>query len=180
VVQGETIEQLAAALAHRLADLSSRTGGVALVDNFAEQLSDAISRFNRFAESGRDEDFGRGETPIEIYFHGDARPGADRNRTMVPLSSQGPYYATILVPGTLDTKGGPKVNRDGQVLDHSGVPVPGLYGVGNCVASPSARAYWAGGGTLGPILTFGWLAGAHAATGRSIVHAAAQLAGQPA
>jgi succinate dehydrogenase/fumarate reductase flavoprotein subunit len=180
VVQGDTLEQLAAALAKRLARLSSRTGGVALAADFTLRLTESISQFNRFAETGRDEAFGRGETPIEIYFHGDARPGADRNRTMVPLSSQGPYFATILVPGTLDTKGGPKVNRDGQVLDHAGVAIPGLYGVGNCVASPSARAYWAGGGTLGPILTFGWLAGAHAATGESIVHAPAELAGQPA
>ena len=49
-------------------------------------------------------------------------------------------------------------NPDGQVLDHSGKPITGLYGVGNCVASASARAYWAGGATLGPILAFAYLA----------------------
>ena len=37
-------------------------------------------------------------------------------------------------------------------------PIPGLYGVGNCVASPSARAYWAGGATLGPIIAFAYRA----------------------
>ncbi len=45
--------------------------------------------------------------------------------------------------------------------DHE--PIPGLYGVGNCVASASAQGYWAGGGTLGPILAFGRLAAEHAA-----------------
>jgi hypothetical protein len=44
------------------------------------------------------------------------------------------------------------------VLDAVGQPIRGLYGVGNCVASPSARAYWAGGATLGPILAFAYLA----------------------
>ncbi|MFL6189988.1 MAG: FAD-binding protein [Actinomycetes bacterium] len=54
--------------------------------------------------------------------------------------------------GTLDTKAGPKATPDGQVLDDQDRPIPGLYGVGNCVASASAQAYWAGGATLGPIL----------------------------
>ena len=43
------------------------------------------------------------------------------------------------------------------MLDVDGLPIPGLYGVGNCVASPSGRAYWAGGGTLGPIFAFAYL-----------------------
>ena len=37
-------------------------------------------------------------------------------------------------------------------------PIPGLYGVGNCVASASGRAYWAGGGTLGPMIAFAYRA----------------------
>ena len=54
--------------------------------------------------------------------------------------------------GTLDTKGGPKTSPDDQVLDGAEQPIPGFYGVGNCVASASGRAYWAGGATLGPII----------------------------
>jgi len=77
---------------------------------------------------------------------------------MYPISGKGPYYATLLTGGNLDTKGGPVTNPDGQVLDHTGRPIRGLYGVGNCVASASARAYWAGGATLGPILAFAYLA----------------------
>ena len=49
-------------------------------------------------------------------------------------------------------------NANGQVLDAIGKPIPGLYGAGNCVASASARAYWAGGATLGPFLAFAYLA----------------------
>jgi 3-oxosteroid 1-dehydrogenase len=61
-------------------------------------------------------------------------------------------------PDALDTKGGPKTTDDGQVVDDLDRPIPGLYGVGNCVASASARAYWAGGGTLGPIIALAYRA----------------------
>lgn len=84
------------------------------------------------------------------------------NPTMAPLSAEGPYYSYILAAGTLDTKGGPRTDRDGRVLSSGGEPIPGLYAVGNCAASPSGKAYWGGGGTLGPIITFAWRAGRHA------------------
>lgn len=77
---------------------------------------------------------------------------------MHPISDSGPYYAALVTGGTLDTKGGPKTNGDGKVLDDMNEPIPGLYGVGNCVASPSAQAYWAGGATLGPILAMAYRA----------------------
>ncbi len=77
---------------------------------------------------------------------------------MYPISGDGPYYAALLTGGNLDTKGGPATNPNGQVLNRMGHPIPGLYGAGNCVASASARAYWAGGATLGPFLAFAYLA----------------------
>jgi predicted oxidoreductase len=80
-------------------------------------------------------------------------PGRE-NPTLWPLAEQGPYYAALVTGGTLDTKGGPQTDPDGHVLDDLGQPIPGLYGVGNCVASASAQAYWAGGATLGPIIAF--------------------------
>ncbi len=80
------------------------------------------------------------------------------NATMYPISEDGPYYAALLAGRNLDTKGGPKTTPAGKVLDDTDTPIPGLYGVGNCVASASARAYWAGGATLGPILAFAYLA----------------------
>jgi 3-oxosteroid 1-dehydrogenase len=87
---------------------------------------------------------------------------------MWPLAETGPYYAALVVAGTLDTKGGPKTDPSGRVLDARDQPIPGLYGVGNCVASASGRAYWAGGATLGPIIAFAYrAANAAHAEGRS-------------
>jgi predicted oxidoreductase len=81
---------------------------------------------------------------------------------MFPIADEGPYYALLLGGGTLDTKGGPVVNANAQVVKPTGEPIEGLYGAGNCISSPSGQAYWAGGGTLGPVITFGFMAANHA------------------
>jgi predicted oxidoreductase len=108
------------------------------------------------ARTGVDADFGRGAREIErTQFAGPVAEEADKtNPVMWPISNSGPYYATLIVPGVLDTKGGPKTNASAQVLDDMEQPIPGLYGVGNCVAGVTARAYWSGGATLGPMLGF--------------------------
>ena len=81
------------------------------------------------------------------------------NPTMYPLAAEGPYYGAILVPGALDTKGGPQTDLAGRVLDHAGRPIQHLYAVGNCAASPSAQGYWGPGCTLGLIITQAWRTG---------------------
>ncbi|WP_236789606.1 FAD-dependent oxidoreductase [Amycolatopsis sp. GM8] len=163
VLSGDTIEELAAALDARLAELSDRTGGVRLDDGFAARLRATITRFDRLAESDVDEDFGRGESPIQRAWIGPPRHHGMANPTMHPFAGTGPYHAIILGAGMLDTKGGPRIDAQGRVLDVRGEPIRGLYGAGNCVASPAAQAYWSAGATLGVALTFGYIAGRGAA-----------------
>ncbi|TDN63792.1 FAD-dependent oxidoreductase [Paraburkholderia sp. BL10I2N1] len=159
VIKADTLTELARKIRERVAKLAPQIGNLTFEDDFDANLPATVERFNGFARSGKDLDFARGERPVELLFNGATAPGpACPNPTMYPLSESGPFYATLLTGGNLDTKGGPVTNPEGQVLDHTGQAIPGLYGVGNCVASASARAYWAGGATLGPILAFSYLA----------------------
>jgi hypothetical protein len=161
VIKGDTLAALSRAIGQRLARYERVTGGLKLAPEFEKTLAASIERFNGFASGGRDFDFHRGERQVEHLFNGSVAPSPSApNPTMYPISDTGPYYAALLTGGTLDTKGGPKTNVSGQVLDDQDKPIGGLYGVGNCVASASARAYWAGGATIGPILAFCHLAAA--------------------
>ncbi|WP_166129127.1 FAD-dependent oxidoreductase [Maritimibacter fusiformis] len=162
IIKGETLEELAANIDARLASLNDRIGHHRLADTFLDTLKGTIERFNGFAETGKDLDFNRGEQPIDKHFH---KPGANNDKPnpwMYPITGSGPYYAIILSAGTLDTKGGPVTTADGQVVDVNDRPINGLYAVGNCMASPTGQAYFGAGGTLGPALTFGFMAGEHA------------------
>ncbi len=159
VIKGATLEELAANIDARLQKYAAVNGGMRISPDYVANLKATITRFNEFAKTGKDLDFHRGERGVDLLFNGNVKeePGR-KNPTMWPLSDKGPYYAAFVTGGTLDTKGGPKTNPEGQVLDIDDQPIPGLYGVGNCVASASGRAYWAGGGTLGPIIGFAYRA----------------------
>ena len=135
---------------------------VRLAPDFVPSMRATIERFNTFASSGVDADFHRGETPMEQAWQGPTR-STTGNRTMYPLTQDGPYYCAILGPATLDTCGGPVIGTDARVLRPDGSPIPGLFGAGNCIASPAGQAYWGAGGTLGPAITFGFIAGRNAA-----------------
>lgn len=171
VIKGDTWEDLAANVNARLdsvrgqGNVSARVGAdVKLADNFVDRLGSTITRFNGYAESGVDEEFGRGSTPIQTAWGVGTQRGPElKNPTMAPFSGNGPYYCIMLGGMTLDTKGGPVTDTGARVLHAGGQPIPGLYGAGNCVASPSGQAYWSGGGTIGPALAFGYLAGQNAA-----------------
>jgi 3-oxosteroid 1-dehydrogenase len=163
VIKGATLAALSEAIGERLERYKKATGGLSLAPDFEKTLASSIERFNGFASGGRDFDFHRGERQVELLFNGNVAPSPSApNPTMFPISDEGPYYAALLTGGNLDTKGGPKTNVAGQVVDDQDEAIPGLYGVGNCVASASARAYWAGGATIGPILAFAHLAAAAA------------------
>lgn len=168
VISADTLEGLAAAIDARLAALRGKRGltaavgpDVRLAADFTANLRATVERFNGFARTGVDLDFHRGETPIEPAWQGPSR-GAP-NRTMTPLAEAGPYHALLLGAGVLDTCGGPVIDPHGRVVRRDGAAIPGLYGAGNCVASPTGQGYFGAGGTIGPALVFGWLAGAHAA-----------------
>jgi glycine/D-amino acid oxidase-like deaminating enzyme len=159
VVSGQTWEELTAAVDERLARYGGRTGGVRLAPDFGSNLKATVDRFNEMAREGVDRDFHRGERAVQLLFNGLVKDEPGRaNPTMWPLAGTGPYYAALVTGGTLDTKGGPKADADGRLVDDLDRPIPGLYGVGNCVASASAQAYWAGGATLGPIIAFAYRA----------------------
>ena len=83
---------------------------------------------------------------------------------MFPLAESGPYHAIILGAGTYGTRGGPEIDTHARVLHARGEPIPGLYGTGNCIASPAGAGYWGGGAHLGPAIVFGAIAGRDAAT----------------
>ncbi|UAB79330.1 FAD-dependent oxidoreductase [Erythrobacter sp. SCSIO 43205] len=172
VLKGANVDELARKIDAQLAQWSGKTGGVKLAEDFTANLGDTISRYNAFAEAGVDADFGRGKYRYDREWHklfSARREGTEQpenpypNITMHPFASEGPYFAIVLAPGTLDTAGGPQINADAQILGPDNEPIPGLYGAGNCIASPTGQAYLGAGGTIGPALAFGYVAGKHAA-----------------
>jgi succinate dehydrogenase/fumarate reductase flavoprotein subunit len=166
LISGGTFGELAERINERLDRIRAFVGGVKLAENFVEVLERTVARFNDFAIRGIDLDFGRGETMIEKRWAVARRDGMP-NDTMYPLAPVGPYHCILLGGGALDTKGGPVTDTFGRMLDAHDAVIPGLYGAGNCVASPAGQAYWGAGGTIGLAFTFGALAGGHAAARRS-------------
>ncbi|HEY2772753.1 MAG TPA: FAD-dependent oxidoreductase [Candidatus Binatia bacterium] len=173
VITGANPQELADAIDQRLLRLAPKTGGVRLDEGFAATLSTTFKRYNEFAGHGIDVDFHRGEKLYDrLWFsHVWSYPnqgtsqaiGQTLNPTMHPIDPTGHLYAIILAAGTLDTNGGPATSASAQVLGADGEPIAGLYGAGNCIASPTGQYYYGGGGTLGPAITFAMLAGKGAA-----------------
>lgn len=120
----------------------------------ADTLKATVERFNGFARSGDDEDFQRGGNAYDAYY-GD--PKVKPNANLRALE-KAPFYALPIYPGDIGTNGGLVTNEAGRVLDDSGAPIPGLYACGNCSASVMGHSYPGAGSTLGPAMTFGFLA----------------------
>ena len=126
----------------------------------ADGLEYTVEQFNRSAREGSDPAFHRGESQYDRY-HGDwSLDGA--LQTVGPLD-QAPYYACRVYPGVLGTKGGPKISVRAEVQNLRGGNIPGLYAAGNAAASITGMAYPGAGGTIGPALVFGHIAGREAA-----------------
>lgn len=107
---------------------------------------------------GKDSDFGRGEAAYDRMW-GDPKYHNPNLGTV----EQGPFYATQIYVGDIGTKGGLVAIADAQVLDTSGGPIEGLYAAGNTTASLTGCSYLGRGVTLGPAMTFGYLAAQHIA-----------------
>lgn len=136
------------------------------LDELAEQigvdaagLQETVKKINRYAETGVDEDFGRGGNVFDRYY-------GDSNVTPNPcLASieKGPFYAMPIQAGDIGTKGGLLTNEHAQVVKPDGQVIPGLYAIGNTSASVMGTTYPGAGGTLGPAMTFGYVAALDAA-----------------
>jgi 3-oxosteroid 1-dehydrogenase len=118
-----------------------------------------IARFNEYALKGEDPDFNRGWSAQDRYY-GD--PNVKPNCSLGPIET-GPFYAVQIYPGDLGTKGGLITDEHSRVLKEDGQPIVGLYAAGNSSASVMGRTYPGAGGTIGPALTFGFLAAEDAA-----------------
>jgi len=141
-----------------LAELAAKVG----ID--PQGLEATVARFNRFAVEGRDPDFHRGESLYDS-FYGD--PDHTPNPNLGTIE-KGPFYALRIHPGAIGTKGGARVTLDAQVLRVDGEPIPGLYAAGNVMAGVTGPGYPGAGATIGAGMTFGFIAGSHAARQRSL------------
>ena len=126
----------------------------------AKGLVEEVGHFNAMVANGHDDDFQRGDTTYDnFYMWGD--PSFEAPFRTLGAIDQGPFYAVKMEAGALGTAGGPRINENGQVLDWDDNPIAGLYAAGNASAAVLGEAYGGAGGTLGPGLTFGFIAGRH-------------------
>lgn len=151
--------------AETLAELAEKTG------LSAEALAATVDRFNGFARSGVDEDFHRGDSAYDRYY-GD--PTIKPNPNLGEIK-HGPFYAAKMVPGDLGTKGGIRTDNDGRALRDDNSVIEGLYAAGNVSSPVMGHTYPGPGGTIGPAMTFGYLAAlAIAAAGSATARTEAQ------
>lgn len=117
-------------------------------------LEEAIARNNQYAGTGKDLEFGKGDTPYDTW-QGDPRYGPNPN--LGPIDKP-PYYAVLCWPASIGTTAGLLTDERGRVLDASEDPIPGLYACGSDMHAVFGGFYPGGGGAIGPAMTFGYLA----------------------
>lgn len=110
-------------------------------------------RFNGFARAGKDQDFHRGESAYDTWYGNPAYKNPNLGEVKSP-----PYYAFTIVLSDLGTKGGLLTDEGARVLREDGSVIAGLYAVGNNSAAVMGNDYAGPGATLGPAMTFGWVA----------------------
>ncbi|MFI1027518.1 3-oxosteroid 1-dehydrogenase [Streptomyces sp. NPDC020951] len=120
----------------------------------AAALRASVDRFNTLALQGRDTDFQRGDSAYDHYY---TDPSVLPNSCLAPLWLP-PFHAFRIVPGDLGTKGGLRTDARARVLRADGSVVPGLYAAGNASAAVMGHSYAGAGSTIGPAMTFGYIA----------------------
>jgi succinate dehydrogenase/fumarate reductase flavoprotein subunit len=142
IVRGRTLAELAARIGVDVAGLESQ-----------------VARFNASAAKGEDPEFHRGESALEKR-GGD--PECKPNPCLRPLLD-GPFYAVKILPGDFSTLAGLRTDGCARVLNAENQPIPGLYAAGNDLSTMGGGHSPAGGFTIGPAVTFGFVAGQHLA-----------------
>jgi 3-oxosteroid 1-dehydrogenase len=138
--------------AHSVDDLARQCGVSPVI------LGATIDRYNALCATGKDEDFGKGETAYHRFW---ADPTQKPNPTMGPLDKP-PYYAVRLYPGDVGTAGGLVTDEHARVLRDDGTAIDGLYASGNATASVVGRSYPGAGASIAASMVFGFIAAAHA------------------
>ncbi|MCV7082964.1 FAD-binding protein, partial [Mycolicibacterium insubricum] len=118
-----------------------------------EQLRRTADRFNELARAGHDDDFDRGDSAYDNYYGDPTLP----NPNLHPLGKP-PYLAFQIILGDLGTSGGLRTDAAARVLREDDTVIDGLYAVGNASAPVMGRSYAGAGATIGPAMTFGYLA----------------------
>ena len=129
----------------------------ALMDVDSAGLQATVDKVAKYSETGIDEDFGSGGNAYDRYY-GD--PSITPNPCLAPLA-KAPFYAFPVRPGDIGTKGGIDVDVNAQALNREGKPIAGLYATGNTASSVMGHSYPGAGSTLGPAMTFGYVAAKH-------------------
>jgi 3-oxosteroid 1-dehydrogenase len=119
-----------------------------------DALKATVQKMSEYARAGKDPEFGRGGNDYDRFF-GD--PTSKPNPSLGTIEAA-PFYAVPIHLGDLGTKGGLKADARARVLDGGGRPIPNLYAAGNASGSPFGNCYPGAGGTIGPALTFGYVA----------------------
>jgi 3-oxosteroid 1-dehydrogenase len=119
-----------------------------------DALGKTVANINEYARTGTDPQFGRGGNDYDRFF-GD--PTSKPNPSLGTIDAA-PFYAVPINLGDLGTKGGLKADASARVLGADGQPIPNLYAAGNASGSPFGNCYPGAGGTIGPALTFGYVA----------------------
>lgn len=120
------------------------------------QLRQTAERFNTLARKGHDDDFNRGDSKYDNYYGDPTLP----NPNLYPLGKP-PYLAFQIILGDLGTSGGLRTDEFARVLRADDTTVKGLYAVGNTSAAVMGRSYAGAGATIGPAMTFGYVAAKH-------------------